>query len=97
MSDNNGTGDMVPVQQEGGSPFDAICRTRTDGSEFWSARDLMPLLDYDKWERFEDAIERAVVAMVAHGYSPTDEASRPGAYCSPFPAAVRMFRLTLHE
>ncbi|GLB62708.1 DNA damage-inducible protein D [Dietzia sp. NCCP-2495] len=76
MSDHNGTGDMSPVQQEGGSPFDAICRTRPDGSEFWSARDLQPLLDYDKWERFEDAIERAVVAMVAQGYSPTDEASR---------------------
>lgn len=29
-----------------GSPFDAVRRTRADGSEFWSARDLMPLLGY---------------------------------------------------
>ncbi len=26
------------------SPFDAIRRVRDDGTEFWSARDLMPLL-----------------------------------------------------
>ncbi len=44
------------------SPFDSIRRTRADGSEYWSARDLQPLLGYDKWERFEDSIDRAQVA-----------------------------------
>ena len=38
-----------------GSPFDAIRRTREDGAEYWSARDLMAPLGYDKWERFDEA------------------------------------------
>lgn len=41
------------------SPFDQIRRLKPDGSEFWSARDLMPLLGYPKWQQFEEAIERA--------------------------------------
>lgn len=45
------------------SPFDQIRQVRPDGSEFWSARDLMPLLGYEKWERFETSIERAIVSM----------------------------------
>ena len=41
------------------SPFDAIRRVSDVGTEFWSARDLMPMLGYDKWERFVGAIDRA--------------------------------------
>lgn len=40
------------------NPFDAIRCVDEDG-ENWSARDLMPLSGYSKWERFEDAIDRA--------------------------------------
>lgn len=58
------------------SPFDAIRRTQLDGSEFWSARELMPLLGYDKWERFSDAVERAIVSMSAQGHDVDSEASR---------------------
>jgi DNA-damage-inducible protein D len=42
----------------GDSPFDTIRREDT-GGEFWWARDLMPLLGYEQWRRFEEAIERA--------------------------------------
>lgn len=41
------------------SPFDAIKRTREDGSEYWSARDLMPLMGYSAWRNFLVPIERA--------------------------------------
>lgn len=44
------------------SPFDAIRHVRPEGSEFWSARELMPLLGYEQWRRFDDAIDRAVVS-----------------------------------
>lgn len=30
-----------------------------DSMEFWSARDLMPMLGYVKWQKFTEAIERA--------------------------------------
>lgn len=50
----------------GDSPFDAIRRTDERG-EYWSARDLMPLLGYDTWHRFLDVIERATVAAFNAG------------------------------
>lgn len=60
----------------GGSPFDAIRRTRDDGAEYWSARDLMPLLGYEKWERFAEAVGRAAFAIRNTGEDPNVQASR---------------------
>lgn len=51
--------DLTPTA---GTPFDAIRHTTPEGREFWSARDLMPLLGYEKWERFADAIGRARIS-----------------------------------
>lgn len=68
--------DTSLTPQNGDSPFDGIRRTRPDGSDFWSARDLMPLLGYEKWERFADAIERAVTALSVQGVDVEVEASR---------------------
>lgn len=42
------------------SPFDTIKHTREDGSEFWSARDLMKLMGYGAWREFKVPIERAM-------------------------------------
>ncbi|MFC9768960.1 BRO family protein [Rhodococcus jostii] len=68
---------MIPgMCPAGQSPFDAISQVRPDGSEYWSARDLMPLLGYEKWERFEDAIDRARVGIANGGQAPDVEASR---------------------
>ncbi len=41
--------------------LESIKRTSQDQNpmEFWSARDLMPLLGYAKWQKFVDSIERA--------------------------------------
>lgn len=50
------------------SPFDSIRCVTPEGREFWSARDLMPLLGYEKWERFADAIGRAKVAAHNSGH-----------------------------
>lgn len=55
------------VSFQGSSPFDAIRQSRPDGSEFWSARDLMPMLGYDRWENFSAALERAKVAAEVQG------------------------------
>lgn len=68
MSELETTGDQ--------SPFDAIKRIRPDGSEYWSARELMPLLGYDKWERFDGAVQRAIASLIAQGHNPDQEASR---------------------
>lgn len=38
---------------------DGMRQVRADGTEFWSARDLMPFLGYTTWQRMSDAIDRA--------------------------------------
>ncbi|QIX53095.1 MULTISPECIES: phage antirepressor KilAC domain-containing protein [Rhodococcus] len=44
----------------GQSPFDAIRQVRPDGSEFWSARGIVPNLGYGAdWRNFVAAIDRA--------------------------------------
>ncbi len=42
--------------------FDSIKQMSPYGAEYWSARDLAPLLGYNKWERFEVVIQRALTA-----------------------------------
>jgi DNA-damage-inducible protein D len=57
--------DVVPFQMpaQGTSPFDSTRRTRQDdGTEYWSARELQPILGYKNWRDFEDAIDRARVS-----------------------------------
>lgn len=55
----------------GVSPFDTIRETRPDGSECWPARDLMPMLGYDRWENFGAAIDRAKISARAQGHTVT--------------------------
>lgn len=42
-----------------GNQLDSIKQINENGVEFWYARDLMPMLDYRRWENFNNAIERA--------------------------------------
>jgi len=41
------------------SPFDTIRRVDGQGNEFWSARELMPILNYKMWQKFKFVIENA--------------------------------------
>jgi DNA-damage-inducible protein D len=43
-----------------GQSFENLKKANEHGAEFWSARDLQPLLGYSQWRRFEQAIERAI-------------------------------------
>jgi DNA-damage-inducible protein D len=62
----------VAIPEGGASPFDAIRRTRPDGSEYWSARDLHAPLGYGRWERFIITIDRAKVSAGNSGADPQD-------------------------
>lgn len=42
--------------------FDSLRLVRADGSEYWSARDLMPALGYERWENFAVALDRAKIS-----------------------------------
>ncbi|MGH2516502.1 MAG: DNA damage-inducible protein D, partial [Ktedonobacterales bacterium] len=58
--------------------FESIKQANPYGSEYWSARELMPLLGYDQWRRFDDAIERAKVACGIAGQSVEDHFAGAG-------------------
>lgn len=58
----------ITTTHQPASPFDSIKQVRKDGTEHWSARDLMPMLGYgDKWQNFESAIDRAKIAAEVQG------------------------------
>lgn len=42
--------------------FDDIKHIDSNGYEYWEARELMPLLEYSKWENFHQVIKRTMVA-----------------------------------
>jgi len=54
----------------GGQSFEALKQTNEFGAEYWSARDLQPLLGYSQWRRFEQAVERAMVSCGQSGNIP---------------------------
>lgn len=47
--------------------FDQLRKRRPDGEEFWSARDLLPALGYQRWENAQSAITRATEACENSG------------------------------
>src|SRR5450755_3300062 len=48
--------------------FDSIKHVNPYGQEYWSARDLMPLLGYSKkWQNFETVIKKAMTACTETG------------------------------
>ena len=61
------TNNQLPVR--GKKSFEELKLTNEYGAEYWSARDLQPLLGYSQWRRFEDAVKRAMTSCEASGNS----------------------------
>ena len=53
--------------------FEDIKHIREDGSEYWSARELAPALEYTQWRNFENVIKRAMIACENSGHSICDD------------------------
>ena len=53
--------------------FEDIKHIRNDGSEYWSARELAPVLEYAKWDNFHNVIKRAMIACENAGHSILDQ------------------------
>lgn len=47
--------------------FESIKKVDKNGVEYWSSRELMPMLGYNKWEKAEDVIARAARACINSG------------------------------
>lgn len=64
--------DLSKMTQPTTSPFDQIRRFRPDGTEYWTARDMMEPLGYEQWRRMSDAVERAKASCKAMGHNVSD-------------------------
>src|SRR5882757_505329 len=54
------------------SPFEQIKQIDPDDNEFWSARDLMPLLEYASWQFFKPVLLKAQIACENSGQDPEE-------------------------
>jgi DNA-damage-inducible protein D len=58
----------LPVR--GRISFEDLKKINEYGAEYWSARELQPLLGYSQWRRFEDALKRAITSCKQSGNNP---------------------------
>ena len=58
--------------------FKNIKHIDKEGNEYWFARELMPLFEYTKWERFSNTIENAKIACKKSGNDINDHFPRVG-------------------
>jgi DNA-damage-inducible protein D len=76
MSNNGST--STSSQSDPSPDFESIRKVNPYGAEYWSARDLMPLLGYNKWQTFEGAIKRAITACEKSGQMAEDHFTGSG-------------------
>lgn len=58
--------------------FEELKRVNEHGAEYWSARDLQPLLGYSQWRRFDDSIQRAITSCKQSGNDPDNHFAGAG-------------------
>ena len=47
--------------------FEKIKRTSDEGMKYWDARELSPILGYERWENFQNVISKAIVSCKVGG------------------------------
>ena len=52
--------------------FERIRQVDEENIEFWSARELMPILEYVSWQKFKNVLIKAQLACENSGYDPGD-------------------------
>ena len=63
---------LIPLSEPSINLFDRIRQIDEDDLEFWSARDLMIVLEYTNWRNFKGALLKAQIACENSGHDPTD-------------------------
>ena len=63
---------MSNIEEYNEKTFESIKHINEYGNEFWEARELMPLLEYSKWENFHKVIKRAMIACETSNNSVLD-------------------------
>ncbi len=68
---------MDPIILQVQKNFESI-KKEQNGFEFWSARELMPLLGYVKWQKFAEVVKRAKEACESAGQNTADHFTGAG-------------------
>ena len=63
---------MNEIDKNYNKTFEDIKHIDENGIEFWHARELMPILQYSKWENFKKVIGKAMIACENSGISAKD-------------------------
>ena len=58
--------------------FESIKKIDENRIEYWNARELLPLLNYKKWEKAEEVIARAARACINSGQNVDNHFHRTG-------------------
>ena len=58
--------------------FEKIKRIDDEGNEYWYARELMPALEYVKWQKFKEVISKAKLSCISSGYNVSDHFTGSG-------------------
>jgi DNA-damage-inducible protein D len=60
----------------GDKGFEQLKSVNQHGAEYWSARDLQPLLGYHHWRSFEKAVAKAITSCRQSGNEPEHHFAR---------------------
>ena len=69
---------MKNLQNANYKNFEDIKNIREDGTEFWYARELFPVLQYAQWKNFIKVIDKAMTACKNSGYAVSDHFAEVG-------------------
>ena len=58
--------------------FEDIKHIDENGNKYWNARELMPMLEYVKWQKFINAIEQAKISCEKSGYNVIEHFTQVG-------------------
>jgi DNA-damage-inducible protein D len=56
--------------------FEELKQVNQYGAEYWRARDLQPLLGYNQWRSFENAVSKAIISCEQSGNNPDHHFAR---------------------
>ena len=63
---------MNEIKEYTNKIFEEIKHIDENNNEYWLARELMPLFEYSKWERFSNTIDKAKIVCKNSGYNIND-------------------------
>ncbi len=68
--------DNAELTPYGQKSFEELKQINRYGAEYWSARNLQPLLGYNHWRSFENAIQKAITSCQQSGNAPDHHFAR---------------------